>query len=167
MPFRTVALLLLLARAAAGETFPTARLESVSDNRYMTLRYHDADLRCEPYGVRTLEEIAADTATSESCRRLIDRYSRQEPLAALFARRELKRGMMYRFETKEQGCVVFARGRVSYGEWLLSEGLAVIRPGFRDRLYEFRYKQAQTGARRLKKGIWKEPVWSDCVESAK
>ena len=140
-----------------------AQLTGVVDNGTLMMDMGRSVYVCSPYGVRTLEALREETMLAGECRQQIARFYARQPLQAQFAHRELKRFQFYRIEQKEAGCVLYARGRLSYAERLLQEGLAIVAPGFDDREWGFRFEQAEQGAKELKRGIWGDPLWAKCA----
>ena len=156
-------LLFLVSAPSAGAEPRQAQLTGVVDNGTLMMDLGRVRYVCSPYGVRTLEAIGAETKLAGECRQRIARFYARGPLLAGFAHRELERFQFYRIEPREAGCVLYARGRLSYAERLLEEGLAVVTPGFDDREWAFRFERAQQGAKENKRGIWSDPLWGKCA----
>jgi len=158
-------LLLVLCSALISWGAPpvTVRLLGILENGALTVQHSQAVSTCIPYGVITLEGLAAEAALKEACRQRINDYFRQAPEDADFGSRQLKPQQFYRIERRETGCILYARGRRSYAELLLESGLALVREGFDDALWYARYQRAQEGARRHRRGIWSDPYWAECA----
>ena len=162
---RIFALLLLYAAPSFSAPLPAVRLDGIVDNRTLHMRYEKATFICRPYGIRTFEELLLDTQTVGECRRVIERFKKEHPIEAEFAAYHLEVMQFYPLETKNETCLLYTNGRVSYSEALLKEGLAVISKRLDDDVWRFRFERAETGARKAKLGLWSDPEWKVCAEA--
>lgn len=97
------------------------------------------------------------------CKKSIEQFYTQNPESEYFALNILKVKQMYHLEFHENSCTLFAKGEKSLSELLLENGLALVKPNFRDEIYTTIYKKAQKKARFLKKGLWSENIANECV----
>ena len=112
----------------------------------------------------SLEALAVGNVMETACRQRIVSFFRQAPEEAVFARRLFRREQFYRIESRAGRCILYAKGRRSYAELLLEAGLGIIAPGFDDIEWNDRFERAQQGARRSGRGIWRDPLWGECVD---
>ena len=68
---------------------------------------------------------------------------------------------------KEQECVVHTKGEQSYSQALLSQGVGVVRRGFRDTLYDYYFDVAQKNGKLHKRGLWSDPSLMQCIIGVK
>lgn len=160
---RYLLLLLLCVALLFSSEIRQAQLTGVIDNGTLVMDLGASTYICSPYGIRTLEALENAPGLEGECRNRIARFGTKNPLASQYAHRALRRFQFYRIEPKKEGCVLYGRGRQSYAEGLLQEGLAVVRPGFDDREWAFRLERAQQGAKETKRGIWSDPMWEKCA----
>jgi hypothetical protein len=144
----------------------TAMLEQTPDNAALVFKSDQSRLICKPFGVRTLEEIAGDRRTNTLCKALFEGYAKRNPGSRQYAASTLKRFQFYRIEPVQERCILYAKGRVSYSEMLLHEGLAVIKRGEVKRELRRSFERAEAGARKNRRGIWKEALAVECAEVA-
>ena len=163
---RIAAITLMTTALLHAEVPETAMLVETPDNAGLLFKSGQSRYLCKPFGVRTLEELAADRRTNSLCKKLFAEYAVRNPENMQFAATTLKRFQFYRIEPVKDRCILYAKGRVSYSEMLLHEGLAVIKRGEVRRELRRSFERAEAGARQKRRGFWKDSLAVECAEVA-
>lgn len=142
-------------------------LSRIESNERQTLLYHNRPVACEPFGILTLERMVRESFTPDECRKEVEKYYTAHPHARHFARERLYRQHGYRFERIKGGCVLYANGAESYGEMVLSEGLAIVDPKLDDREWRGRLKRIESGALQHQKGLHDTQIRKFCIKEEK
>lgn len=163
---RVVAIFSLAIVLLNAEAPYTVMLVGTPDNTVLFFKSGQSRYPCKPFGIRTLEEISRDRRTNTQCKKLFDEYAARHPKSRQYAASILKRFQFYRIEPVNERCILYAQGRLSYSEMLLHEGLAVIKRGEVRRELRRSFERAEAGARRERRGIWKEVLAAECANVA-
>lgn len=140
-----------------------AILRDITTNSIQKFSIGQYSFYCRPYGVITLEKLYQNSKIDSKCKESINNFYKKYPNLEYFTMKLLKVGQMYHLEFKDKECVMYAKGQKTLSEILLSEGLVVNKPMFKDEEFNFLFERAQTNAKLLKKGIWGEKVLKDCI----
>lgn len=140
-----------------------AILDKTVSNELQIFKIKQYNYECKPYGVTTLEKLYYKSTPDSMCKKSINNLYLQNPESQYFALNLLKIKQMYHLEFKKESCILFAKGEKSLSELLLENGLAMLKPNFRDRTYEYIYKKAEKKARFLKRGLWGENIAKECI----
>lgn len=117
---------------------------------------------CRPYGVVTLDEIYKLSDQDSGCKQAIEKFYIKNPVDKYFSKYLLKLRQTYHIEFKDNRCVVYAKGKMSYSEILLRKGIAVVKPKFKDKEFKDSFKQSQKYAEDNKNGIYKDETFEKC-----
>jgi hypothetical protein len=139
-------------------------LMSIENNTKMSLLYKNIPIRCEPFGIITLEKMGTNSVNPQECKNAIDFYYKGNPHDKFFAREHLYVQQSYHYEMIKEGCVLYANGAETYSEMLLRRGLAVVDPAFDNREWSGRLKRAYQGAKMQKKGIHETQIGTFCIK---
>jgi len=139
------------------------KIESVVNNEIQKVGYKQYSFYCVPYGVYTLESIYKKSDAHRFCKQKIKEYYRNNPEDLYFAQEVFHVGMFYHLEVKNKECILYASGETTYGELLLQKGLGVYKPHFKDKELKALYYKAQRGAKKEKRGLWKENIIQNCL----
>ena len=153
----------LLVSLSASE-FIVATLHNIPSNGMQEFSISHHRFVCRPYGLVTLEELSHNTKLDSVCQKSIAEFYLKHPNLEQYAQQKLKIMQKYKIEFKERECIVYADGQMSYSELLLKHGLAVLKPVFLDREFQYVFKKAQENAKLLKIGIWREEIINNCME---
>ncbi len=129
----------------------------------LRLEYKQNSFECLPYGVVTLDEVYMKKATTNLCKRKIERFFKAHPKLFHISSYYLKTMQYYMTQIKQGGCIVHIQGERSFSQLLLAKGVGVIRRGFKDEEYGYLFDIAQKSAKRNKRGIWGEPALYECI----
>lgn len=140
-----------------------AILLDITTNSTQRFNIEQYSFYCKPYGVITLEKLYNNSKADSKCKESIGNFYKKHPDLKYFTNKLLKVRQMYHLEFKDKECVLYAKGQKTLSEILLSEGLAVNKPMFKDEEFSFLFKRAQINAKLKKKGVWGEKVLKDCI----
>lgn len=140
-----------------------AILLDITTNSTQRFNIGQYNFYCTPYGVITLEKLYKNSKIDSKCKVSIESFYEKHPNLEYFTMKLLKVRQMYHLEFKNKECVIYAKGQKTLSEILLSEGLAVNKPMFKDEEFKFLFERAQINAKLLEKGIWGEKVLKDCI----
>lgn len=154
---------LLFSTYLAAKEPMLALLQSVHSNTQQHFKISNQSFVCHAYGIIGLEYLMQKSKLDSICKKSIERFFVKNPYAKEFTLRNLELMQRYHIDLKQDGCVLFASGKRTLGELLLREGLALVKPDFKDREYNSLYKNAQLNAKLEKNGVWKEEVRRECI----
>jgi len=137
-------------------------LQHAPNNGYFYFSINNNLSVCKPYGVVTLHEIFSDQNSTQRCRKAIESYFKHNPKDYYFAAYHIHLQQMYHLTFKDNECVIYSHGNISYARELLQAGLAKVRKGFGDILLRNRYKKEEEGAKFLKKGMFHSNIPLNC-----
>jgi hypothetical protein len=140
-----------------------AILVDITTNSTQKFKIKKYNFYCTPYGVITLEKLYKNSKMDSKCKESINSFYKKHPDLKYFAIELLNVGQMYHLEFKNNECVIYAKGQRTLSDILLSEGLALNKPKFKDEEFNFLFERAQTNAKLLKKGVWGDKVLNDCI----
>ena len=157
-------LLFLLTQLFSSES-QLAILSNISSNSAQEFSISGSRFICRPYGVLALEELSQNSKIGSICQKSIQNFYLKNPTLKQFAQLKLHYMQMYKLEFKKSRCILYAQGQKSYSELLLESGLAVVKPIFLDDEFSYSFSKAQKSAKLLKRGVWKEKIMNNCIES--
>ena len=140
-----------------------ALLISVPSNDTQTLKINQSLFICKPYGIVSIEELYNNTATNETCKRVIEKFYRKNPLLQYYTSERLDKQQLYHIELKENRCILYAQGQKTLSELLLRQGLAFMRPFFEDSEFYHLFIKAQRNAKNENLGIWSDQGIIECM----
>jgi len=141
-----------------------AILDTIVSNETQIFSIKNFTLECKPYGVITLEKLYTSSQKNSICQKSIEKFYIKNPILQEFANRLLKSKQKYRIEVKNSTCIIYAKGEITFSELLLSAGLAIKQPIFKDEEFKSYYISAQRKAKIDKKGLWNENIFNDCIK---
>ncbi|MBU1658883.1 thermonuclease family protein [bacterium] len=137
----------------------------VISNEIQKFSIGNSHFYCKHYGIVTLEKLYSHTSLSSTCQDSIQRLYKRDPNAKQFTDNILMLKQLYHVEHKDQECLLFVRGEVTLSELLLENGLALMKPGLKDDVYEYLFFKAQLEAKNEKRGMWNEDILRNCMEA--
>lgn len=140
-----------------------AKLESIYSNAQQEFSIGNYHFSCRPYGVVTIDELYARKDVTKTCKMKIKDFYVKNKEDLYYAQKIFDIGQLYHLEFKQGKCIVYAKGRNTYAELLLSEGLAVRTPHLKDRLFKGMFYKLQKEARYKQKGLWKDEIVKNCL----
>lgn len=156
-------MILLFSTHLAAKEPILALLQSVYSNTQQRFKISNQTFVCNAYGVLGLEYLIQKSKLDSICKKSIESFFIKNPYSKEFTLRKLHVMQRYHLDFKQDGCLLFASGKRTLGELLLREGLALVKPGFKDREYSSLYVNAQKNAKMEKKGVWREEVRRECI----
>ncbi len=156
---------LTISTLKAKEPFLAMHMHTYS-NDVQKFSANNYSFECTPYGVHTLERLYKNTKKGSNCHINIEKYYKNNPKDKYIARNIFKKKQFYHVEIKNTECIVHIKGQISFSEFLLSKGLAIIKLDFRDEEYYAYYNALQLKAKEEKRGLWKENIFNDCMVEA-
>jgi len=141
-----------------------AILDNVVSNGVQEFHVGSYSFVCTPYGVLSVEKLYSNSKLSSKCQENIYNFYQKYPDLRYYTQNSLKVEQMYHLEFKNQECVLYAFGEKTLSELLLENGLAVVKPLFRDDEFNYPFHEAQMRAKMNKLGMWKENVVNSCIE---
>ncbi len=140
-----------------------AILESVDSPSLQKFTLNNNHLYCDVYGILSLDKVMQRDSVNVVCKKSLLTFYKQNPEAKYFPQKILKVQQMYHVAFRDNKCILFAQGERTLSELLLREGLAVVKPKFKDEEYRTIFLNAQKSAKREQKGIWSGSVARDCL----
>jgi len=138
-------------------------LKKVNSNTKQLFTISNSTFVCESYAVIGIEKLANSKNLETPCRDNINKFYKKNPTAKYYSQSLLYVMQRYHIEFKRDECLLFASGEIVLSEILLREGLAVLKPGFKDEEYKGVFKIAQKNAKIEEKGVWKDSIVRDCI----
>ena len=152
----------LVSSLYAKEPF-LAILKTVVSNDTQTFTLQKATFTCRPYGVVTLEELFERAKSDSECHDAIAKYYKKNVEQNYFSQMLLHPMQRYHIEMRESRCILYASGQMTLAELLLKNGLAILKPFFKDDAFRFIYRRAQQIAKEEKRGMYKDAIVSKCI----
>ncbi len=147
-----------------GANEPTlAILKSIDSNSRQSFNIQKYNFYCEPYGVKSLENMQSISESGSKCKESIESFYKKNPDLKYFTDEILKTEQLYHIEWRENRCVLYAQGEKTLSELLLENGLAVNKRTFKDEEFKFLYEKAEQNAKFLKRGMWNGTIQKDCA----
>ncbi|WP_294966854.1 hypothetical protein [Sulfurimonas sp.] len=141
-----------------------AILNNTVSNEVQNFTMGKYTFECRAYGLLTLEKLYNSSKVGSVCRNEIVKFYKKNPKLEYYADSLLENRQEYHVEIKNTQCILYARGQMTLSELLLVEGLAVLKPKFKDEEFESYFTLAQKRAKIDKKGLWGEKIFSSCIE---
>lgn len=140
-----------------------AILKSVPSNDTQIFTLQKATFTCQPYGVVTLEELYARAGENSQCYEAIIKFYKKNAKLQYYSEDIFHTMQRYHVQMKENRCIIYASGQITLAELLLKNGLAILKPFFKDDEFRFVYRRAQQIAREEKRGMYKDAIVSKCI----
>ncbi|MEA2099695.1 MAG: thermonuclease family protein [Campylobacterota bacterium] len=140
-----------------------AILLSVTSNNHQTFNIGNYHFNCKTYGVISIDELKFANENNLVCQESIKNLYKKNIHLKYISNKLLKLRQMYHFEFKNSECVLYSNGQKTLSEILLEEGVAIVKPRFKDREFQYSFKKAQSRAKNEKKGMWSENVPGKCL----
>lgn len=137
-------------------------LENIIANDSLVFSVKQSYFNCYPYGVIPLEKLLRDKHVSKVCQNEYLIFKKRYPKLYFFAFYHLHVRQNYMVKLQKEGCLIFSKGKKTYSEILLEQGLAIIDPKIKNQEYDFYFFNAQARAKREKKGLWGDPAMQKC-----
>ena len=139
-----------------------ATLSNIPSNEIQKFKIAQNSFYCKPYGVISIDRLYANSLADSSCKKSIDNFYKINPNSRYFALNLLKIKQMYHIEFKNDSCIIYSNGGISYSETLLENGLATLKAQLKDEEFGASFKKAQERAKHSKIGIWKDDLLVNC-----
>jgi len=157
-------LLILLTPLLFAKEPIIMKLSSIYANDIFLLNYKQSSYYCEPYGVISIAKIKTKKDINPTCKKAFEDFIVKNPKLNNFAKYHLHVEQYYRVDFKSQGkCLLFSKGKKTYSQDLLLNGLAILKPNFKDEEYRYIFLKSYKSAKMRKKGIWKVPTLRTCI----
>jgi len=140
-----------------------AILKNIDSNTLQKLSIKSGSFGCEPYGILTLEQIYRKSKKDSLCRKNIKKFYVENRDLYYYSQSLLKVGQTYHIEFKKSKCLLYAQGETTLSQLLLSKGLGVQKPNFKDEEFVFLFSKAQENAKIKKRGFWKGSIRRNCT----
>ncbi|MBU0720443.1 thermonuclease family protein [bacterium] len=140
-----------------------AGLSAVLSNETQKFNVNDFSFYCKPYGVIALEELYGTSQSGSTCRESINKLYTKKPFLKDYSAKHLKIKQRYHLEFRDKKCILYAKGEISLSELLLKNGLALMRPHFKDKEFYYLFKKAELEAKLNKLGMWNENIDTKCI----
>jgi len=140
-----------------------AILLNVINNNYQTFNIGNYHFICKTYGVISIEELKFANENNDVCQNSIKKLYKKNIHLKYISQYILKVRQMYHFEFKNNECLLYSNGQKTLSEILLEEGVAIMRPRFKDREFQYSFMKAQSRAKYDKKGMWSENIPGKCL----
>lgn len=158
--------LLLMCLALRGQTITMATLEKIPSNTLLGFQTNNHRFYCQQYGIYDLDSFTQQKKVEPYCINGVKRIQKKYPLMQYFGQKHLKIYQNYHIVFFKESCQLFSDGPKSYAEVLVENGLAVVKPKFKNRdYYYYLLQKAQTRAKINKIGIWEVFGMNECVQS--
>lgn len=142
-------------------------LTSIENNGQQTFLYQNAPIKCEPFGIVTLEKMVQNGASPQECRSAVETFYTAHPHEKHFAREHLIFQQSYHYEILPEGCVLYANGIETYSEMLLRNGLALIDTKVNQKEWNAKLKRAEQGAEKENLGLHGTLIRKWCIKEEK
>ena len=140
-----------------------AVLREVYSNGMQKFSVGSYDFLCRTYGVLTLDELYEKSVVGSVCQKSIREFYAKNPTTLSFTDSLLKQRQLYNIEFKDNRCILYANGQVVLSEILLRNGLAVLKPRFKDKEYRYLLNAAQNYAKKSEIGLFKNKITNKCI----
>jgi hypothetical protein len=141
-----------------------AILDNVVSNEIQEFHTAGYSFICKPYGVLSIEELYNNSKLDSVCRKSIYTFYEKYPTSRYYAQKILRVQQMYHIEFKNRECILYALGEKTLSELLVENGLAVVKPIFKDEEFRYLFFEAQMRAKVGKHGLWREKITNKCIE---
>ena len=139
-------------------------LDAIYANNTLVFRQNRDRFVCKSYGIVALDKIFENKKITNLCKKALKDFIISNPKLINYAKYHLKTEQTYRIEFKNNKCIIYSNSKTTYSEMLLLNGLAVLKNGFKDEEFDYRYKKALMSAKVLKKGFWKNFRLKSCIK---
>jgi len=140
-----------------------AILHSIDSNEIQEFNIGNYNFYCQPYGVVAVESLHRRSSSNSRCQKSINEFYKKKTNLKYFTNNILYLKQRYHISFKDAKCILYAKGDVSLSELLLKQGLAVLKPLFKDEEFIYRFKISQQQARINKNGIWGTNIRKECI----
>jgi len=139
-------------------------LASSENNYYFKFLHKKRIYGCSPVGIITASQLYENPKLSPSCKNDLEKFFGEYPEERYLSQDVLKLHQRYRVNYDRQQCHVMINGGKNYGTLMLENGFAIKNPLIKiyDIVLNYQMKTAQTRAKELKIGIWKNSRLPRC-----
>jgi hypothetical protein len=142
-----------------------ALLKTVYNNGFLVLEDNMQKLTCKPYGIYTLEDLFFNPKENKSCQKAIVNFYNENKALEYFALNSLHVNQMYHYEMRNNRCILYVKGEMTYAEVLLKQGLAYVRQNMTDNEFKYSFFKIEKNARYKRTGLWKTTIPFICQAS--
>ncbi len=161
--FAIIFFVLLLNQFLYSKEPTMAFLVEIESNDVQKFKIGNSQFQCLPYGVLGIDELYRESTFNSICRKSIKNFYKKRLDLKYYIHSKIKVMQLYSVEMRKNRCIVNISGGKSLAEFLLEEGLAVVKPFAKDEEYDYYFNKSQLQAKILRKGIWKENITRECV----
>lgn len=156
-------LLLFLFQIATAKEPTMAILVNIKSNDIQDFKIGNYQFQCLPYGISGIDELYRESTFNSACKNSIKDFYKRRTELKFFTTSKMTVMQSYVIEIKNNRCIINISGEKSLSEFLLEEGLAVVKPFIKDKEYKYYFEKSQQSAKYLRKGIWRENITRECV----
>lgn len=142
-----------------------AILTDIKSNDSQQFKIGNYKFDCMPYGVLGIDELYNESSFNSECKKSINRFYEKRADLKYYTNSKLKVMQFYNIEFKNARCIIYVSGEKSLSESLLEEGLAILKPSFKDEEFGYYFNKSQKKAKAQKKGVWAENIMRECVSN--
>ena len=139
-------------------------LNTIYSNDTLLFRHRQHQHLCKPYGALSIDAIYYKKKINSTCKKAFEQFIVANPKLQNYAHYQLHEEQLYRVELYPQNqCLLFSKGKKTYSQQLIFEGLAIVDPKLKDLEYSFVFQRAYRYAKTNKKGMWQSPLIRTCI----
>ena len=141
-----------------------AILVNIESNDLQQFTKSNYKFSCYQYGVLSIDELYRKSGFDSSCKESIKGFYNKQKDLKYYTHSKMKVMQAYSIDLKDNNrCIVYASGGKSLSESLLEEGLAVLKPGFKDEELGSYFHKSQLKAKMQRKGVWRDNITKECI----
>lgn len=141
-----------------------ALLMNVQSNDVQQFKINNYKLNCSAYGVLSIDELYRKSGFDSKCKESIKGFYEKRAELKYYTSSKLNVMQSYSIELKNDNkCIVYASGGKTLSEFLLENGLAVLKPLFKDEEFKYYFNKSQQNAKMKRKGIWQDNITKECI----
>jgi len=158
-------LMVFLAQSLLSKEPTMAILQDIESNDIQHFKFGNYQFTCLAYGVLSIDELYRESALDSKCQESINGFYNKRADLKYYTNSKLKVMQLYNVEFKDSRCIIYTSGGKSLSEFLLEEGLAVIKPLFKDEEFQYYFLKAQKKAKMSRNGIWAKNITRECISN--
>ncbi len=144
----------------------SALLLSVRNDYLFHFTYENIAFYCRPAAITTIDQLFFYPKLPKVCKEVANKFLKKHPYANKQYAYKLHEEQKYFLKGYKEDCFVMLNAGTSFSEHLLEEGFAKLQNNLDDEfLMSTHYKKlklAQDRAEYHQKGIWEDPILSNC-----
>jgi len=140
-----------------------AILDNINSNALQEFNIGKYSFYCSAYGIISLENLLQRTKVDSACKKSIDIFYKKNPDLRYFSNEVLHLRQRYHVSLKQNECLVYAKGELSLSELLLKNGLAVLKPQFKEEEFIYRFEKSELEAKLKRIGLWSSGIYKSCI----